>query len=89
MLNWNVDEERFKKEDPENYKLWRLTQLINYGTDGEKLSRKELKKAWPKIKDEIDPYKRRLFEYLLWGKLYLLPHNVNFWNQSKGLMKKS
>ena len=83
MINWNVDEEKFKKENPEKYRLWRLTQLINYGLDeGEKLDREEVKKAWPSIKEDIDPYKARLIEFLLWGKLYSLPNNLNFWNLS-------
>lgn len=87
MLNWNVDEEKFKKEDPEGYKLWRLTQLINYGLDGEKLDRKEVKRVWPKIKEKIDPYKRRLMEFLLWENLYSLPDNLNSWNRSKKIRK--
>ena len=78
MLNWNVDEARFKKEDPEGYKLWRLTQLINYGLDGEKLKADEVKRAWPKIEEHLDPYIKRYLEYLLWGKLYSLPINLNF-----------
>lgn len=80
MYNWSVDEERFKKEDPEGYRLWRLTQLINYGLDGEKLNEEEVKEAWPKIKEKLDPYKARYLEYLLWGRRYSLPHNLNFWN---------
>lgn len=80
MYNWSSDEEKFKKEAPEEYKLWRLTQLINYGLDGEKLDREEVKKAWPKIKDRLDPYKKRLLEYLLWKRLYSLPNNLTFWN---------
>jgi hypothetical protein len=83
MLNWSTDEKKFKKEDPEGYRLWRITQLINYGLDeGEKLDREEVKQAWPKIKDSLDPYKARLIEYLLWGKLYSLPNNLTFWNVS-------
>jgi hypothetical protein len=82
MNNWSVDEKKFKKENPEEYKLWRLVQLINYGLDGEKLDRKEVKKAWPKIKDRLDPYKKRALEYLLWEKLYSLPSNLTFWNLS-------
>ena len=87
MLNWNVDEKRFKKEDPEGYKRWRIEQLINYGLDGEKLDPDEVKAAWPKIKENIDPYKRRLIEYILWGKLYSLPDNLTFWNWPPGKMK--
>jgi len=87
MYNWSVDEKKFKEADPKGYKLWRLTQLINYGLDAEKLDKEETKKMWDNIKDDIDPYKRRALEYLLWGKLYLLPPNTNFWNQSKSFLK--
>ena len=80
MYNWSVDEKSFKRSNPKKYKLWRLAQLINYGLDGEKLNRKEVKAAWPKIKEQLDPYKRRAIEYLLWGKLYSLPDNLTFWN---------
>lgn len=83
MYNWSVDEEAFKKADPKGYKVWRIVQLINYGLDGEKLSEKEVKKLWPKIKGQLDPYKKRFLEYLMWGKLYLLPDNLTFWNLSK------
>lgn len=68
MWNWSVDEKKFKKEHPEEYRLWRLTQLINYGLDGEKLDREEVKAAWPKIKDRLDPNTAVYLEYLLWGK---------------------
>ena len=80
MYNWSVDEARFKKENPKEYKLWRLTQLINYGLDGEKLDRQEVIAAWPKIKGNLDPYKKRCLEYLIWGKLYSLPNNLTFYN---------
>ena len=91
MINWSTDEKKFKKADPEGYRLWRLTQLINYGLDGEKLDRKEVKKAWPKIKDQLDPYARRAIEFLLWGKVYSLPNNLTFWNlhKHKNLYPKS
>ncbi len=45
MINWNTDEKKFKKLHPNEYKLWRLTQLINYGLDGEKLDVREVKQA--------------------------------------------
>ena len=83
MINWSIDEKKFKNENPEEYRLWRLTQLINYGLDGEKLDREEVKKAWPSIKDELDPYKKRALEYLIWEKLYSLPNNLTFWSLSK------
>lgn len=68
MYNWSVDEKKFKKENPKEYNLWRLTQLINYGLGGEKLSRKAVKKAWPKIKEKLDPNTALYLEFLLWGK---------------------
>lgn len=82
LKHWSTDEEKFKKEHPEKYRLWKLAFKINYGLDGEKLDREEVKHAWPKIKDEIDPYKRRLIEFLLWGKRYSLPNNISFWTWS-------
>ncbi len=80
MINWSTNEKEFKRKNPREYKLWRLSQLINYGLDGEKLNRQEVKDAWPRIKDKLDPYKARLIEFLLWEKQYSLPTNLNFWN---------
>jgi len=69
MWNWSVNEKKIKKSNPEAYRLWRLTQLINYGLDkGEKLDRNEVKKAWPKIKEDLDPNKALYIRYLLWGE---------------------
>ncbi len=82
MMNWSTDEKAFKKNNPKEYKLWRMTQLINYGLDGEKLDKKELKLNWEKIKDRLDPYKARFLEYILWQKQYSLPTNLTFWNLS-------
>ena len=69
MFNWSTDEEYFQKQDPKAYEVWRLLQLINYGLDGEKLSRKELRKYWPKIKDKIaDSGIKEYLEEILWNK---------------------
>ena len=81
MYNWSVDEERFKREDPKGYKLWCLTQLINYGLDGEKLDREEVKKAWPEIENRIDLEERRLLNFLLWNKVSSLPPKRFFWEK--------
>lgn len=84
MWNWSTDEKKFKKKYPKQYRLWRLVQLINYGLDkGEKLDRQEVKQAWPKIKNDLDPYKARALEYLLWEKQYSLPASLTFWNWHK------
>ena len=86
MYNWSTDIKKLK-QNPEKYGIWNMQQMINYGLDGEKLDKKELKNMWNIIKDNLDPYKRRAIEYLLWGKLYSLPNNLNFWNKSPKINK--
>ncbi len=66
MYNWNTDTTQLEK-NPEEYTVWRLEQLINYGLDGEKLDRKDLLKYWDKL--TIDSKKREILAYLLWKKL--------------------
>ncbi len=63
MYNWNTDTTELKK-DKDKYIKWKLEQLINFGLDGEKLSRKELIKYWSLL--EIDPESRGYLEFLLW-----------------------
>jgi len=79
MYNWSVDTKRLKK-DKQKYEIWKLIQSINYGLDNQRLSKKKLIKAWPIIKNKLDPYKKRALEYLIWGKQYSLPNNLNFWS---------
>ena len=69
MYNWSVDEKKFKKEDPEGYRIWKLEQLINYGLGKEKLKEKEIKKFWPRLKKRLDPHKKLLLEFLIWKKI--------------------
>ena len=88
MYNWShIDEEAMKQVDPEKYRLWRITQRINYGLEGEKLDEEEVKSAWPTIKDDIDPYMRRAFEFLLWGTIYSLPTNIP-WRDKRRWIRK-
>ncbi len=68
MINWSTDDKKFKKDNPQEYKLWRLTQLINYGLDGEKLDSKEVKNSWNMIKGRIDTPTKKYLEFILWGK---------------------
>ena len=83
MYNWTIDEKKLKENNSEKYELWKLVQSINYGLDNHRLSKKQLVKAWPFIKNKLDPYKKRALEYLIWRKLYSLPNNLTFWNLSK------
>lgn len=68
MYNWSVDEKKFKKADPEGYKIWRLEQMINYGQAGEKINEKLVRKYWWRIRDRLDPLYREYLEFLLWPK---------------------
>ena len=65
MYNWSTDVRELKK-NPEKYKVWQLEQLINFGLDGEKLKKPELKKYFSKL--NIDPYRRKFLHLLLNGK---------------------
>lgn len=68
MYNWSIDEKKFKKEDPEGYKIWKMEQTINYGEAGEKINEGLVRKNWKKIKNNLDPSYRRFLEFLLWPK---------------------
>jgi hypothetical protein len=77
-----VDEEKFKKRYPRKYKIWRIAQLINYGLDGEKLDKKEVKKYWKEIESWLDPNKALYIKYLLWGKKPSSNQFIlNFWKK--------
>lgn len=64
MYNWSTDEQKFRDNDPEGYKIWRLEQMINYGLGGEKLDANELKQYWNKL--DMDELTRGYLEFLLW-----------------------
>ncbi|MBU2578676.1 hypothetical protein KKA09_00970 [Patescibacteria group bacterium] len=70
MYNWSIDEKKFKKEDPENYKIWKLEQMINWGLAGEKINERLLRKYWEKL--YLDPDAKKFLEFLLWPKKKLL-----------------
>lgn len=83
MKHWSVNELKFKENSPINHARWQLINMINNGLgSNEKLSTQSLKKYWLDIKSELDPYKARAVEYLLWGKLSSLPTKLNFWSWS-------
>ncbi len=64
---WDYDIEDLKKSKSPRAKILLLERQINYGVFGdEKIKLSEVKKYWDKI--NIEPKRRRLFEYLIWGK---------------------
>ncbi|MEK7098972.1 MAG: hypothetical protein AAB916_00450 [Patescibacteria group bacterium] len=68
MHNWSVDTTELEK-DPERYAIWRLEQMVNFGTDGERISAADLRRYWQRL--VLDPAKKRFLGFLLWGKEYL------------------
>lgn len=66
MYNWSVDEEAFKKDDPQGYQIWRLEQMINYGEAHEKVSERLVRRYWDKIQERLDPHYRAYLTFLLW-----------------------
>lgn len=62
MYNWSTQEAELRK-NPEKYAIWKLEQMVNFGLDGQKIEKNQLKKYWPKI--NIDPARRRFLEILL------------------------
>lgn len=67
MYNWSVDE-KYLKKFPAQYKLWRLEQLLSYGLEGEKISKKSLIANWNYLKTRLDPKRLKFLEFLLCSK---------------------
>lgn len=79
LWHWSTDVEKFKRENPQGYRLWRLKHLINYGLEkDEKISKRELIKNWEKIKDDLDPYARREDGVFIMGRTILTPRQLKF-----------
>ncbi len=65
MYNWDYNLKDVDKKDP-IYIKWRLERLINYGLNGEKIRKQELKRYWNEI--NIDPDKRAFLKTILWPR---------------------
>ena len=66
-LIWDYNPEDLKKSQSGRLKI--LERMINYGiypSDKEKIPLAEVKKNWEKL--YLDPSRKRLFEFLIWGK---------------------
>lgn len=62
MYNWSTDEQKLKKK-PDQYAVWRLEQLINFGLGGKKISQRDLRRYWDQL--IIDPSRKKFLELLL------------------------
>jgi len=66
IVNWNTDEKLFRKNNPKEYKLWRIKQALTYG--GERVKRAEIIKNWGKISEDLDIDTKKAIEFLVWGR---------------------
>ena len=65
MHNWSVDTTELKK-DKKQYAVWRLEQMVNFGLDGKKINRQEIKKYWKML--NLDRNKKQYLKMILWPK---------------------
>ncbi len=67
MYNWSVDTTELKK-DEKRYVIWRLEQMVNFGLNGEKINRDEIKKYWKNL--DLDHNKKKYLKMILWPKQF-------------------
>lgn len=65
MRNWSTNTTELKK-DKKQYAVWRLEQMVNFGLEGKKINRRELKKYWKRL--SLDNNKKKYLTLLLWPK---------------------
>jgi len=65
MYNWNTPVKQISKSKQST--IWKLNQHINFGLNGKKLNFGLVRKYWSAL--TIDPKRKQLLSYLLWGKL--------------------
>ncbi len=62
MYNWSTNTNKLR-QNKEQYNLWRLENLINFGLNNEKLNKVSLKKNLSKL--NLDQKKRSFLKFLL------------------------
>ncbi|OGG28925.1 hypothetical protein A2973_01315 [Candidatus Gottesmanbacteria bacterium RIFCSPLOWO2_01_FULL_49_10] len=65
MYNWNTPTKHITRSKQST--IWKLNQHINFGLNGKKLNLRLIRKYWNDL--AIDPKRKQLLRYLLWGKL--------------------
>ena len=63
MYNWSTNTKRLKN-NPQQYDIFELEQLINFGLNNQKISLAKLRKYWHQI--DIDPNKRAYLKRIVW-----------------------
>lgn len=62
MKNWSTDTEKLRNNKDE-FAIWKLEQLVNFGLGKKKIKKSELKKYWHII--DIDPFKRKFLSLFI------------------------
>ena len=57
MKNWSTDTKKLR-DNKDEFAIWKLEQLVNFGLGKKRIKKSELKKYWNVI--NIDPFKRKL-----------------------------
>ncbi|MEK7497308.1 MAG: hypothetical protein AAB656_00110 [Patescibacteria group bacterium] len=78
MKNWNTGKFNSKSDE----EIWKLSQLINYGLDGQKLSIQKVKSVWKKLEPFLDLERARMIKYLIWESPFSPLTNKNYWGLS-------
>lgn len=64
MKNWNTITTEMSLEEKE---VWSLAQLINYGSNGKKISEEKIRKNWSRLTQKLIPARARMYKWLIWG----------------------
>ena len=62
MRNWSVDIKKLRK-NKEEFAIWKLEQMVNFGLGGKKIKKSELKKYWKIL--NIDAAKRKFLSLFI------------------------
>ncbi len=63
MHNWSTNISQLKKK-PEQYKIWKLEQLVNFGLNKEKISASDIIKYWDDL--NVDPARKKFLRLIIW-----------------------
>lgn len=65
MYNWSIDIKELKK-NKEQYTIWKIEQMVNFGLNSKKLKERDVKKYWKKF--QFDPARKRFLQLCLYGR---------------------
>lgn len=63
MYNWSIDLRKLNK-DAKAAAIWKMEQAINFGLNGTKINKDQIKKHWKKL--HLDSTRKKFLKFLLW-----------------------